>query len=730
MKKRKVFITLLLSIFGSYVSAQFNKQLTPLEQNAFLTQGDTSKVWEVKKQFFSHFAIHPSYVKEACSIIDYYETKKQLLETRNANKKFILEEINLLKEEYDKQICSILFLNGSYLSTPNYQLAFSLRNVLHLSESALRELAQKAIELKPDMEKDLDYWQVEFKELSTILTNKQMDYLLRKKNSQKSWQKVHKVWELYSKSKKHCTEKDSIAICTKLYSYYSKFAVADELYANDPKLKREAYIGIRRFAPSIVSSIEALQRKQKKQTVNKLSKQPEKKIVIKEQYLWAEHSNQAIEEDFKVKQAIMLALGAQGRIDRNTAFTNLFEYSHQGNATAMNAIGLMYLKGYGTKADTIMALDWWEKAGAQGCSDAYNNIGLFYKTEDNYLNLEKAYSYFTKAAEKGNIIGAYFAGYMLYKGLGCEQNYKKAVDFFKIGAQDSYAPSLYMLGLCYRNGYGIEQNEITGKLFLQQAASQSYKQALKELEQPMPENSRSICRTLGKKVNQSIVEYPQIKIPSSEIKQIENGEYTGSLITYDWSGKHIISEVPLKIVLSTHGNKFIGEWYEGEKESISITGELEGNKLIFGNKTRRINSRYKNMAQSYILQEAEIQVIELENETSILGTIQMYSVSTKEKERPMYLCVTKKEKKADDNIVIAYPNPFTQELNFLINMQSSDKVRLFIYSTNGEPVYQYDAGIISRGKQHLTIYPDLTKGTYIVKVFIGEKENQLTIISK
>ena len=725
-------ITLLLSIFGSYVNAQFSKQLTPKELNTFQIQGDTSRVWEAKKQFFSHFTINDNYIKEVNSIIDYYETKKQLLEHKSTEMDNISEDLNRLKEEYSKHICTILFLSGNYLSTPNYQLAFSLRNSLHLSEETLRNLAQKAVEIKIDEKEEQDYWQIEFKELSSILTNEQMDYFLRKKNSQESWQKTHRAWELFRKSRKY-NNKDSIAICGKLYSYYSKIAIANELYANDPILKKEAYIGIKKFAPSIIFSIEALQRRQKKQKKNNSSKHTEKAIpTIKEQYLWAEHSNQSIEEDYKAKRAIMLALGAQGRIDRNTAFTNLSEYSRQGNATAMNAIGLMYLKGYGTQADTIMALNWWEKAGAHGCSDAYNNIGLFYKTEDNYLNLEKAYSYFSKAAEKGNLIGCYFTGYMLYKGLGCEQSYEKAIEYFKIGAKDSYAPSLYMLGLCYRNGYGIEQNEATGKLFLQQAASQSYKQALKELEQPMPENNHSTYRILKQKTNQ-VPAYPQIRIPSKEVKQIKKGEYTGSLITYDWSGKYIVSEVPLKLILSSQGKQITGEWYEGEKEPISIAGELKGSKLIFTNSTnraKRINGRYKNMTQSFYLQEADIQVIEVENEISILGTIQMYSVSAKEKERPMYLSITKKNKKTEKNRVTAYPNPFAQELNLLINMQNTDKVRLFIYSIKGEPIYQYDAGVISMGEQHITVYPNLTRGTYIVKVFIGEEENQLTIISK
>lgn len=136
------------------------------------------------------------------------------------------------------------------------------------------------------------------------------------------------------------------------------------------------------------------------------------------------------------------------------------------------------------------------------------------------------------------------------------------------------------------------------------------------------------------------------------------------------------------------------------------------------------------MTQSFYLQEADIQVIEVENEISILGTIQMYSVSAKEKERPMYLSITKKNKKTEKNRLTAYPNPFAQELNLLINMQNTDKVRLFIYSIKGEPIYQYDAGVISMGEQHITVYPNLTRGTYIVKVFIGEEENQLTIISK
>lgn len=727
MEKKKLLIALLLSTFGGYACAQFSKELTKEQKSAFQNRQVelTSEVTLVKDSLLKKFAIKDEYKKEFESIIQYYIPLKILSEYNN-------EETNNLFQEYKREMRKILYLNGYNVSTPGIQLAYTMRKKLNLSEESLRMLAEKAADITvnsfPNKE---ECWRTELNHLSSILTNKQIYHLIENKNRLKIRENTNKALELLRSSETHNTPKDSIRI----YNYYTKRAVADELYEKDPMMKKEAYEGIRTFSPSTIHTLEALQRKQKRV---KSQNVPKEKTVasstqIKDQYIWSLNSDQTLIGDVEIQKIIMQILGANGHIERDYSFIALREHANkENNGTAMNALALMYLKGYGTKSDTISALNWWKKAGEYGCSDAYNNLGTFYKTENNYIDQEKAFIYFSKAAEKGNISGNYFVGYMLYKGIGCEQSYEKAIEHFKIGANVSYAPSLYMLGLCYRNGYGIEQNEQIGISYLKQAANKSYKQALKELELKTPENCISVIRKQNITSNKFPSQYPQQTFSKKRNNTIEDGEYIGTLVTYDWSGKYIIEETPLTLTINSYGKHIEGIWQEEGKEAIIIAADIEGSKVKFNNQAKKEIGKYKHMTVCAFFQEADIQIIKNEDETSLLGTLQMYSPQTKEKERPMYLSITqtKGEHNNNNKVIIAYPNPFSNELNLRIDMEKEETIAIAIYDMQGQNVYQHNVGVLPAGKQHIAIQPNLKRGTYISKVFIGEKENQLVIISK
>lgn len=394
----------------------------------------------------------------------------------------------------------------------------------------------------------------------------------------------------------------------------------------------------------------------------------------------------------------------------------------------MNALGLMYLKGYGTNPDTLSALNWLNKAGESGCHDAYINLGIFYKLDSKYMNHEKAFKFFSKAAEKGNPIGCYHTGYMLYKGIGCDQNYNLAINHFKVCANINYAPGLYMLGLCYRNGYGIEMNELIGKKFLELAATQSYKLALKELEMPYPENSILTTRKCNMGKTYIDPQYQSSNDNEFKVSDIKNGKYTGFLITYDWSGKHIIDKTFLELSICNNGNLITGEWYEEKKEPIKIYGHIENSKLIFNNQAKREVGRYKNMTHFSIFKEADIKIIEERGNISISGILQMYSAQTKEKERPMYLTVNKIKEDNDNQRIAIYPNLYSKELNLYINTQRATNIQIIIYNIQGVPVYKYNVGKLGKGERFIAIQPNITKGTYIAKVFTDSKVYQQTIM--
>lgn len=723
MEKKKLLIALLLSTFGGYACAQFCKELTIEEKKQ--SEKHYSKIQNKKQKIVASFDIKKEYQDEIISIIDYYEAKKYIFKYNTIKEKQSDNEKAFYKEYYN-ELYQILFLNGYYKTTPNYQLAFSLRNELKLSKTALRKLALKAIDMNMNIQpqNEQECWNIEFKELTKILTNEQMDVLLSRKNIHKIWHNVDKAWNLLCKYPENIVTQDSLNIKLYLYNYFRKKTIADELYWNNPELHNEVHQTIKRFSPSIVQKVELLQKKNRKKDRSSI-KDFLKTTPYKENYIWSTSFNRFEDNKYQIKKAIKLAIGADGRLERDTAFSTLSTYANK-NATAMNALGLMYLKGYGTSPDTLLALNWLTKAGESGCYDAYNNLGVFYKLESRYMNHEKAFKHFSRAAEKGNPIGSYHTGYMLYKGIGCDQNYELAINHFKTCANINYAPGLYMLGLCYRNGYGVEMNESTGRKFLELSAAQSYKLALKELEMPCSENSILTTRkcNMGKTYTDS--QYQPFNNIAFKVSDIKNGKYTGYLMTYDWSGKHIIDKTFLELSICNNGNFITGEWREENKEPIKIYGHIENSKLIFDNQVRRKVGRYKSMTHFSIFQEADLKIIEEEGSISISGILQMYSAQTKEKERPMYLTVKNIKEDSDSQRIVIYPNLYSKELNVYINVQRPTNIHIIIYNIQGIPVYKYNVGKLYEGEQFIAIQPNITKGTYIAKIFTDSEFYQQT----
>ena len=79
------------------------------------------------------------------------------------------------------------------------------------------------------------------------------------------------------------------------------------------------------------------------------------------------------------------------------------------------------------KGDYQGAVEWYEKAAAQGNAVAQYNLGVCYaKGEGVQQSYEKAVEWYTKAAEQGNIEAQNKLAECYEKGLGVEPSKKKA----------------------------------------------------------------------------------------------------------------------------------------------------------------------------------------------------------------------------------------------------------------------------------------------------------------
>ena len=109
MEKKKLLIALLLSVFVSYVNAQFCKQLTSEEQSKAKKR---INIEQNEKRVLSYFAVNENYQEEFKAIIHYYETLKAIREYKLEENKIPTKEIWTFFKITEKMFIKYYFLVG------------------------------------------------------------------------------------------------------------------------------------------------------------------------------------------------------------------------------------------------------------------------------------------------------------------------------------------------------------------------------------------------------------------------------------------------------------------------------------------------------------------------------------------------------------------------------------------------------------------------------------------
>lgn len=158
-------------------------------------------------------------------------------------------------------------------------------------------------------------------------------------------------------------------------------------------------------------------------------------------------------------------------ISRNLteAIFYLEKAAEQGDAKAIEHLGLIYAKGLGAEIDPSKAFEHLEKARGLGSVPALGGIGYMYLYGIGIpVNLEKAFVYYKQAADLGhgesmNNIGVFYS-----KGEGVQKNELLAVTYFEAAAAFGHLPALFNLGLAYYKGEGVPQSCISALLNFKQ----------------------------------------------------------------------------------------------------------------------------------------------------------------------------------------------------------------------------------------------------------------------
>ncbi|MCK5685780.1 sel1 repeat family protein [bacterium] len=99
--------------------------------------------------------------------------------------------------------------------------------------------------------------------------------------------------------------------------------------------------------------------------------------------------------------------------------------------------------------------------------------GMQYFWQKDYVN---ALKHLEPAAEKGNKVSSYYAGYIYRYGKGVPRNTARAKELFTRSAKKNYAYAVYELGVMRCKGVGYKKDLIGGEKFIKRAFTLANKQ--------------------------------------------------------------------------------------------------------------------------------------------------------------------------------------------------------------------------------------------------------------
>lgn len=430
----------------------------------------------------------------------------------------------------------------------------------------------------------------------------------------------------------------------------------------------------------------------------------------------------------KLREANKLLLSG----GQEKAYTIYREYAGFGNQQAMNAMGILLQRGWGVEKDEAASVQWFERAADNGYTRAYGNLAQIYaKGLGVEQDFSKAAYYYEKLIPANPRWAKFRLGYYHYKGLGVEQDYEKAVDYFQQAAEKGSADAYFFLGLCCRNGYGVARDEGEAQYYLQKAAEMGHYYSKQELAEETPETqtSHQQLRMKSAGVQNSNTGKAFRKIAKQNVKGKISGEYEGTLVTYDYSGKQVVREVPLKLSFSEpdiYGN-VKGRWTEADSLTAFFEAALTDTTLQFVNTSYARTDHYNKTALKWNFTKAMLEKTDIDGEIFLAGNVQMYSPKNKEPEKPMYISL--KQSKTGVSTLRAYPIQESNDINVAFELSTEKDVTINVYTLNGILLFTQSLGQLNSGKHQYSINADIPKGNYILFLQRGN-EKTTTIIHK
>jgi hypothetical protein len=126
---------------------------------------------------------------------------------------------------------------------------------------------------------------------------------------------------------------------------------------------------------------------------------------------------------------------------------------------------------------------------------AQYNLGIYYSSELEVPDHEKAFEWWMKAAEQGLPHAQHNVGTCYEEGKGVSQDLFKAAEWYMKAAEQGYGLAQNNLGFCYITGLGVLRDLIEATIWWTRAAENGCDESRNNLDRLRGE--RTVCRFKG-----------------------------------------------------------------------------------------------------------------------------------------------------------------------------------------------------------------------------------------
>ena len=182
--------------------------------------------------------------------------------------------------------------------------------------------------------------------------------------------------------------------------------------------------------------------------------------------------------------AIAPHVNSMAALQSGAQFASVKDLAEKGDPTSQYDMGVRSFEGRGVARDPLAAIQWFEKAAAQGLAQAQYRLGAIYeKGSGAPRDAYKARDWYEKSALLGNIRAMHNLAVIEAEGVDGKPDYASAAQWFHRAADYGVRDSQYNLAILYARGMGVAQNMSMSYVWFALAAKQGDEDAAKKRDE-------------------------------------------------------------------------------------------------------------------------------------------------------------------------------------------------------------------------------------------------------